>query len=82
MKKVGAVILVTLVAAFLWALPAFAAKQVLSEDELDLITAAGQPKVLQSSNGGDITFSDEALYAMELAGGAQEELRALTVNNT
>ena len=73
-----------LVAAF--ATPTLAAKTVIDEEELDEVTAAGQPKIAQAHVTGD---NPEALavavnfqvnvFAAHLGG--QEELTALTLNN-
>jgi len=71
--------LVVLVAVFL-AAPSAMAKKALSEDELDLITAAGQPKIIQTGTG-TITFTDSPVYTLSLGTNAQTQLSALTVNN-
>ena len=73
-----------LVAAF--ATPTLASKTVIDEEELDEVTAAGQPKIAQAHVTGDNT---EALavavnfqvnvFAAHIGG--QEELTALTLNN-
>jgi len=88
MRKVGGLILVALVAAFLGALPAFGAKAPLTDDDLDGITAAGQPKVIQVEAESDdddvdvdIDLTDEETAELSITGSAQESLRALTVNN-
>lgn len=71
--------LVALVAVFL-AAPSAMAKKALSEDELDLITAAGQPKIIQTGTG-TITFTDSPVFTLSLGTDAQRSLSALTVNN-
>jgi len=88
MRKTGTLILVALVAAFLGALPAFGAKAPLSDDDLDGITAAGQPKVIQVEAEADddvdvdIDFQEEEDVQLALAGTVQTNLNALTLNNT
>jgi len=71
--------LVALVAVFL-AAPSAMAKKALSEDELDLITAAGQPKIIQTGTG-TITFTDSPVYTMSLSTSSQSTLTALALNN-
>lgn len=73
--------LVALVAVFL-AAPSAMAKKALSEDEMDLITAAGQPKIIQSDGlSSSITFSDTPVYTLSLGTDSQTKLSALAVNN-
>jgi len=71
--------LVALVAVFL-AAPSAMAKKALSEDELDLITAAGQPKIIQTGTG-TITFTDSPVFTLSLGTDSQRTLTALAVNN-
>jgi hypothetical protein len=71
--------LVVLVAVFLAAPSAFAKKQ-LADDELDLITAAGQPTVVQVGVG-TISFSDDNTPVLTLSGDSQIALQGLIVNN-
>lgn len=71
--------LVVLVAVFL-AAPSAMAKKALSEDELDLITAAGQPKIIQTGTG-TITFTDSPVNTLSLGTNAQQSLAALVLNN-
>lgn len=71
--------LVAFVAVFL-AAPSAMAKKALSEDELDLITAAGQPKIIQTGTG-TITFTDSPVYTLSLSSNSQSQLSALALNN-
>jgi hypothetical protein len=70
-----------LVAAF--ATPTLAAKTVIDEEELDEVTAAGQPKIAQAhTQSGDYAVAvnfQVNVFAAHLGG--QEELTALTLNN-
>jgi hypothetical protein len=70
-----------LVAAF--ATPTLAAKTVIDEEELDEVTAAGQPKIAQAyTETGDYAVAvnfQVNVFAAHLGG--QEELTALTLNN-
>ena len=80
---------IALVAAF--ATPTLAAKTVIDEEELDEVTAAGQPKIAQAHvRGGELGDDGEAplavavnfqvnVFAADLGG--QEFLTALTLNN-
>jgi len=71
--------LVVLVAVFLAAPSAFAKKQ-LADDELDLITAAGQPTVVQVGTG-TISFSDDNTPTLIFDNDSQNALTGLIVNN-
>jgi hypothetical protein len=71
--------LVVLVAVFV-AAPGALAKKQLSEDEMDLVTAAGQPKIIQSGTG-TIIFTDSPVNTINLASQSQTTLTALVVNN-
>jgi hypothetical protein len=71
--------LVAFVAVFV-AAPSALAKKALSEDELDLITAAGQPKIIQTGTGS-ITFSDNPVMSLVLGTESQTKLVALVLNN-
>ena len=69
-----------LVAAF--AAPSLAAKTVIEDEEMDEVTAAGQPKIAQSSTvvGTAVSLNFQInVFAAHLGG--QEELTALTLNN-
>jgi hypothetical protein len=70
--------LVVVVAVFL-AAPSAMAKKQLTEDELDLITAAGEPMVIDAQ--GDVDYIDEATFTLTLGTAAQSSLQALTLNN-
>jgi hypothetical protein len=69
-----------LIAAALTA-PSFAAKKVVMDDELDQVTAAGQPTVISSGNTSAVIFIGATSIAQQLAPGSQTELRALILNN-
>ena len=71
--------LVVFVAVFV-AAPSAMAKKALSEDEMDLITAAGQPKIIQTGTG-DITFTDSPVNTLSLGSTSQTSLTALVLNN-
>ncbi len=85
MKKVAVGILAGLTIAILMVAPAVAAKKsLLTEDELDAITAAGEPTVLiasASAGVATITNQDHAAFALSIPEDAQKGLRALTVTN-
>lgn len=86
MKKT-AVLVLALLAVFLWVVPSFAAKQALNEDDLDRITAAGEPSFIQITNSADstatvvLTFDNADVTSLDVATASQTTLRALTVNN-
>jgi len=69
-----------LIAAALTA-PSFAAKKVVMDDELDQVTAAGQPTVISSGNTSAVIFIGATSIAQQLAPGSQTDLRALILNN-
>jgi hypothetical protein len=71
--------LVVLVAVFV-AAPSALAKKQLTEDEMDLVTAAGQPKIIQSGTG-TIFFIDSPVNTLALESGSQSTLAALVLNN-
>ena len=75
--------LVALMAVFFCAFPAFAGKKVLSEEEMEAVTAAGEPTVIVASgfSGATATLSDEAVFNLNIPTDAQQGLRALTVQN-
>ena len=71
---------IALVAAF--AAPTLAAKTVIEEEELDEVTAAGQPKIAQSyTDIGDATSVNFQVNVFAAHIGGQEFLTALTLNN-
>jgi hypothetical protein len=92
MKRSG-IFFLALAAALFLAGPSFAglSKQALSVADLDRITAAGEPTIIQisdasvSTSTGDasleVTFTDESSAEFTISGDAQANLRALTVNN-
>ncbi len=85
MKKVAVGFLAGVIIAILMVAPAVAAKKsLLTEDELDAITAAGEPTVLvaiASAGVATITNNDDAAFALNIPQDAQKGLRALTVTN-
>jgi len=92
MKKAGLFIFVAALAMLLGAVPAFAGKKALSENDMDLVTAAGQPEVLIAGTaffGGPSTFTPSGPVTLTVSqdltfaplGSAQTKLRALTLNN-
>ncbi len=83
MKKwLGVVVIMLMVAA--WSLPASAGKVALTENDLDLITAMGEPTVLIAEatlGAATATLTDDAVFNLALTTDAQKGLRALTVAN-
>jgi len=71
--------LVVLVAVFLAAPSAFAKKK-LADDELDLITAAGEPTVIEGV-GGSVDFQDQYAPILGIEGTSQTALQGLVINN-
>jgi hypothetical protein len=69
-----------LIAAALTA-PSFAAKKAVSDDELDMVTAAGQPVVIAIGGSGTVTFNGTTSIAQSLNPSSQNGLRALILNN-
>jgi len=78
MKKLVIMSLVVLVAVFL-AAPSAMAKKQLTDGELDLITAAGEPMVITAT--GSVQYTDEAAFDLSLPEDAQAGIAALVVNN-
>lgn len=70
--------LIVFVAVFLAAPSAFA-KKALTENELELISAAGEPTVIRSDS--TISYTDSAIISLTFATGVQAGLNALTLNN-
>ena len=69
-----------LVAAF--ATPTLAAKTVIGDEELDEVTAAGQPKIAQAhTTEGSAAATNFQVNVFAAHIGGQEELTALTLNN-
>lgn len=79
MKKLVIMSLVVLVAVFL-AAPSAMAKKQLTEDELEMITAAGQPMIIEGGTGS-INYTDTSAFDILLPTGAQENLMTLVLNN-
>lgn len=71
--------LIALVAVCL-AAPSAMAKKKLADQELDLITAAGQPKIVQAITGS-ITFVDEPAFTLSIDTGSQTTTQGLVINN-
>ena len=77
MVGVGTVVLVAAMAT-----QTLAAKEVIADEELDQVTAAGQPKVSQSYTGsGESRSTNFQVNVFAAHIGGQEELTALTLNN-
>lgn len=79
MRKLVLLSIVAFVAVMV-AAPSVMAKKALNEDELDMITAAGQPKIIQAVTGS-ITFTDSPVNTLSLSSNSQRQLAALTLNN-
>ncbi len=71
--------LVAVVAVFL-AAPSAMAKKKLADQELDLITAAGEPKIVQTGTGS-ITFTEGPNFTLDIATGSQTQTQGLVINN-
>jgi hypothetical protein len=78
--------------ALAMAIPSYAAKQVISDQDLDETTAAGQPVVLVSGGNrdivkdivkrsGSVTDASETHISLGIQDSAQQNLRALILNN-
>jgi len=80
LRQIVILSLVVLVAVFL-AAPSAMAKKQLTENELDMVTAAGEPMVINGGLIGSITYTDGSTFSMTLPTGAQTGLQALTLNN-
>jgi len=93
MIKKSGIFFLALAAALFLAAPSFAgkSKKALSESDLDKITAAGEPTIIQVSGASvfsvtgdaslEVSFEDTASSEFTLAADSQTELKALTVNN-
>jgi hypothetical protein len=90
MKKLSFLIVLALVGAMVWTLPVLAAPKALSEAEMDSVTAAGQPEVLIAASFGatggfsavgGVTLLGTLQYDITAGTSAQQDLRALVVNN-
>ena len=60
--------------------PSFAAKKAVTDDELDLVTAAGQPVIIAIDNGS-VSFNGATTIAQSISPSSQTGLRALILNN-
>ncbi len=77
-------VLLALMASFLWSVPAFAGKAALSENDMDGITAAGEPKVIDADAGPGtnlVSYLENTTLDMGFGEGAQNNLKALILNN-
>lgn len=90
MRKLLLLALVAVIGAAVWTLPASAAPKALSEGQMDLVTAAGEPEVLISGdiglgglslggNAGNVILRGTTEAILTILG--QQNLRALTLNN-
>jgi hypothetical protein len=61
--------------------PSFAGKKAVSDDELDLVTAAGQPVIVQIGGDGTVSFVPTTRIAQIFQTSSQNNLRALVLNN-
>lgn len=70
-----------LIASF--ASPTLGAKTVIFDEELDAVTAAGQPKIAMAQAGSDAFATNDQIYHVEgsIETDSQNRLRALTLNN-
>jgi hypothetical protein len=73
MLGIGSLILTAAMVA-----PSYAGKKVITDNEMDEVTAAGQPIVLK---GDDIDQRAETTIALGIEDNAQHDLRALILNN-
>ena len=61
--------------------PSFAAKKTVSDEELDMVTAAGQPVVISAGAGSSVSFTGTVAIASDLLASSQTGIRALILNN-
>jgi len=61
--------------------PSFAMPQALTDQELDHVTAAGQPAVVTAGSGSNVEFAAAIDIALDIAPNSQAGLRALALNN-
>jgi len=81
LKHLAVFAVVVMVAVFM-AAPSAMAKKQLAEDELELITAAGQPKVIETQGTtSPIDFTDNLEVNIAFDTQSQQTLTALTLNN-
>jgi hypothetical protein len=72
----------TFLIAAVMSAPSFAGKKAVSDDELDQVTAAGQPTVITVGTTSTVNFTGTASFtALNIQSGAQTALRALVLNN-
>jgi hypothetical protein len=69
-----------LIAAALTA-PSFAGKKAVSDEELDMVTAAGQPVLISIGGSGTVTFNGTSSMTQLIEPSSQTNLRALILNN-
>src|SRR5574341_381246 len=69
-----------LIAAALVA-PSFAAKKAVTDEELDMVTAAGQPVVVSTGATSTVSFIGTTVIVSDLLTNSQTTLRALILNN-
>lgn len=80
--RTGSVVLgCLLVTAAILVLPSWAASQAMSDQELDHVTAAGQPAVVTAGSGSVVEFAAATDIALDIAPNSQAGLRALVLNN-
>jgi hypothetical protein len=61
--------------------PSFAAKKAVNDEELDMVTAAGQPVIIQTGGPATVTFTPTTDIEVTIQTDAQGALRALVLNN-
>jgi len=61
--------------------PSFAAKKAVSDEELDMVTAAGQPVVVSAGGNLTLSFNGATTIVSDLQADSQTALRALVLNN-
>ena len=61
--------------------PSFAAKKAVTDEELDMVTAAGQPAIVQGAGPTTVSFVPTIEIAITIQTGSQTNLRALALNN-
>jgi hypothetical protein len=61
--------------------PSFAAKKAVSDEELDMVTAAGQPVIIQGEGTLSVDFTGTTDIVQTIQTGSQQNLRALALNN-
>jgi len=61
--------------------PSFAAKKAVTDEELDMVTAAGQPVVITAGGAATVSFTGTLDIASDLLASSQTSIRALILNN-